>query len=91
MLYVWMGFLKDVGGQVPQDVQQLTTEFLRQPYINIRSVGPLLDEAGRRAAMMMVFEVDSRATAEALIENSPYMKAGLYKEHRLFEFHDEVG
>lgn len=91
MLYVWMGFLRDAGGHVPQDVQQLTTEFLKQPYIGIQSVGPLFDNQGRRAAMMMIFNVDNRAAAEALVENSPYLKAGLYEDHRLYEFRDEIG
>ena len=91
MLYVWMGFLKDAGSPVPQDVQQLTTEFLKQPYIGIQNAGPLLDARGRRAGMMMVFDVESRTAAEALVQNSPYMKAGLYEDHRLYEFHDEIG
>lgn len=91
MLYVWMGFLKNPDQSVPPDIQQQTTEFLKQPYIGIRTAGRLLDPDGRRTGMMMVFEVEDRAAAEALIENSPYLKAGLYDDHRLYEYGDEIG
>ena len=32
----------------------------------------LRDKNGRRAAMLMIFEADNRAAAEALVQNSPY-------------------
>lgn len=91
MLFAWMGFLRTDAGPVPQDVQQQTNDFLQQPYITIHSVGPLLDENGRRAGMMMIFEVEDRAAAEALVAGSPYLTAGLYEDHRLYEFMNEVG
>jgi uncharacterized protein YciI len=91
MLFAWMGFLRTDAGPVPQDVQQQTNDFLQQPFITIHSVGPLRDESGRRAGMMMVFEVEDRAAAEALVANSPYLAAGLYEDHRLYEFMNEVG
>ena len=91
MLYAWMGFLKDPAGPVPQSVQQQTSDFLAQPYIDIRSVGPLRDEKGNRAGMMMIFEVADRAAAEAFVEGSPYLEAGLYEDHRLYEYQSEVG
>jgi len=40
---------------------------------------------------MMVFEADDRAAAEALVANSPYLRAGLYDRHDLFEYMNEVG
>ena len=91
MLFAWMGFLKADAGPVPQDVQQQTNDFLQQPYITIHSVGPLRDETGRRAGMMMVFEVEDRAAAEVWVANSPYLTAGLYEDHRLYEYANEVG
>jgi hypothetical protein len=91
MLFVWMGFLKDPAGPVPQSVQQLTTEFLGQPFIDIQAVGPLRDERGKRAGMMMIFEVEDRAAAETFVKGSPYLDAGLYEDHRLYEFQSEVG
>ena len=91
MIFVWMGFLKSTTEPVPQAVQQQTNDFLSQPYIKINSVGPLRDPAGNRAGMMMIFEVDDWATAENFVKNSPYLEAGLYEEHHLFEYISEVG
>ena len=91
MLFAWMGFIKAGDEIIPQDVNQATNDFLQQPYLTIHSVGPLCDENGRRAAMLMIFEADDRAAAEALVENSPYRKAGLYEQHHLYEYRNEVG
>jgi uncharacterized protein YciI len=91
MLFVWMGFFKQGAGPVPQNVQEQATGFLQQPYVTIRSVGQLRDSSGSRAGMMMLFEVDDRAAAEALVKTSPYLNAGLYADHRLYEFVDEIG
>jgi uncharacterized protein YciI len=91
MLFAWMGFLKPDAGPVPQSVQQQTTDFLSQPYIDISYVGPLLDADGRRSGMMMIFDVPDRAAAEAFVETSPYLSAGLYEDHRLYEYRSEVG
>jgi uncharacterized protein YciI len=91
MLFAWMGFLDPNAGPVPQSVQQQTTDFLTQPYIDIAYVGPLLDGDGKRAGMMMVFDVADRTAAEAFVETSPYLDAGLYKDHRLYEYRNEVG
>ena len=91
MLFAWMGFMKAGDEMISQEVNQATNECLQQPYLTIHSVGPLCDENGRRSAMLMIFEADDRATAEALVENSPYRRAGLYSEHHLFEYRNEVG
>jgi len=53
MLYAWIGYLKAGADPIPQSVQQETTDFLGQPSIKIRAAGPLRDESGKRAAMMM--------------------------------------
>ena len=91
MLFAWMGFLKADADPIPQSVQQLTSSFLSQPYIDIHSVGPLRDADGRRAGMMMIFDVADRAAAEAFVKGSPYLEAGLYEDHRLYEYQNEVG
>jgi uncharacterized protein YciI len=90
MLFVWLGFLKE-GAEPDQQVQQETNQFLVQPYMPIRAAGALRDPQGRRAAMMMMFEAESRAAAEALVASSPYKRAGLYDRYDLFEYQDEVG
>ena len=90
MLFALIGFLKpDV--QIPQEVNQQTSEFVQQPFINIHSWGPLCDEHGHRAGMMMVFEIDDRPKAETFIQNSPYVKAGLYDHYQLYEYRNEGG
>jgi uncharacterized protein YciI len=91
MLFAWIGFLKEDGGPVPQAVQLQTTDFLSQPSINISSAGQLRDKEGRRAGMMMIFEVEDRSAAEAFVRESPYLDAGLYENHHLFEYLNEVG
>ena len=90
MLFAWMGFLKPDADPVPQSVQQQTSDFLGQPYIDIQSVGPLRDAEGRRAGMLMIFEIEDRAKAEAFVEGSPYLAGGLYDDYRLYEYQSEV-
>jgi uncharacterized protein YciI len=91
MLFAWIGFIRKGAETIPQDVNQQTNEFLQQPYLSISHVGPLCDENGRRAAMLMIFEADDRASAEALVENSPYRRAGIYEHHQLYEYRNEIG
>ena len=90
MLFAWIGFLKPDADPVPQSVQQQTSDFLGQPYIGIKYVGPLRDAEGRRAGMLMIFEVENRAAAEAFVKGSPYLIAGLYEDHRLYAYQNEV-
>ena len=90
MLFAWMGFLNPDDDTVPQSVQQQTTDFLSQPYIDIQLVGPLRDENGRRAGMMMIFDVADRSAAEAFVSESPYLRGGLYQDHRLYQYQNEV-
>ena len=91
MLYAWIGFLKPAAESIPASIQEDVTDFLGQPIIKIRAAGPLRDEAGKRAAMMLIFEHESREAAQAFVNDSPYLKAGLYEDHRLFDFAKEVG
>ena len=39
----------------------------------------------------MIFEAANRAAAEALTANSPYHRAGLYKQALLHEYRNEAG
>ena len=91
MLYAWIGFLSPGAESIPAWLQESATDFLSQPLIKIRAAGPLRDETGKRSGMMMIFEHDSRASAEAFVNDSPYLKADLYEDHRLYEYANEVG
>ena len=90
MLFVWMGILKSAN-PIDPEIQQQISGFLQQPYLQIESAGVLRDEHGGRAGYLMLFEAESRAAAEALVAESPFLKAGLYEQHHLFEYLDEIG
>ena len=90
MLFAWMGFLAPDDDTVPQTVQQQSSDFLGQPFIDIRYVGPLRDAEGKRAGMLMIFEIKDRAKAETFVNTSPYYTAGLYRDFRLYEYQNEV-
>ena len=91
MLFAWMGFLKPDANPIPQSVQQQVNDFVAQPLIKIHSFGPLRDVSGGRAGMLMIFEHDNRAAAETFVSGSPFLKAGLYEDHRLYEYVNEAG
>ena len=91
MLFAWMGFLKPDANPIPQAVQERINDFVAQPLIKIRSFGPLHDASGGRAGMLMIFEQDSREAAESFVADSPLLQAGLYEDHRLYEYRNESG
>ena len=91
MLFAWMGFLNPDDDNVPQSVQQQTSDFLSQPFIDIRYVGALRDAEGKRSGMLMIFDIEDRSKAEAFVSGSPYLQAGLYQEHRLYEYQSQNG
>jgi uncharacterized protein YciI len=91
MLYAWIGFLRPDADPIPQTVQREATDFLSQPLIKIHLFGPLRDASGGRAGMLMIFEHDSREAAESFVAGSPFLEAGLYENHRLYEFANEAG
>ena len=91
MLYVWIGFLKAGADPVSASVQQQTNDFLAQPLIKIHSAGPLRGPSGDREGALMIFEHESRESAEEFVSESPYLNAGLYEDHRLYEYQNEVG
>jgi YCII-related domain len=91
MLYAWIGILKPDAEPIAQSVQEWTSDFIGQPFIKIQSVGPLRDESGGRAGMMMIFEHDSREAAESFVRESPYLRAGLYAEYHLYEYVNQLG
>jgi hypothetical protein len=91
MLFVLIGYLKPDAGPIPQSVQVQTTDFVGQPFIKVHSVGPLRDKSGKRVAVMMMFEDESREAAEKFALTSPYIQGGLLEDHRLFEYDNEVG
>ena len=70
MLFAWMGLIKPGADLIPPEVNQQTSDFLQQPYMPIHFAGPLC-ENDRRAGMLLIFEADDRAAAEALVGRKP--------------------
>ena len=91
MLFAWDWVHQAWKEAIPQQVNVETNDFLSQPYVPIQSVGPLCDENGRRAAMMMLFEADNRDAAQAFVDNSPYKHAGIFQQYHLYGYHDQIG
>ena len=91
MLYAWICFLKPDADPIAPELQQLATDFLRQPVIKIHLFGPLRDEAGHRVGMMMIFEHDSLEAARTFVTDSPFLQAGLYENYWLYEYLNEAG
>ena len=90
LLFAWIGFLKR-GAEPDQEVQKETSDFLKQPFIPIRAAGALRDSEGKRTGMMMIFETEDQAAAEAFVSNSPFLRADLYRDYHLVQFQNEVG
>ena len=90
MLFAWIGFLKP-DGEIPPELNLQVSDFVEQPYIDVRSFGPLCDETGHRAGMMMVFDIEDRAKAESFVATSPFLRAGVYEQHHLYEYRNEGG
>jgi hypothetical protein len=91
MLYVLIGFLKESAKPIPQSVQVQTGDFVGQPFIKVHALGPLLDASSQKVGVMMIFEHETRAAAEEFAKTSPYIRAGLVKDWRLYEYDNEVG
>jgi hypothetical protein len=91
MRFVWIGFLKEAARPIDPATQHQVSNFIGQPFIDVRSVGALRNAAGEREAMIMIFDMDSREAAEAYVATSPFRDAGLYAHYHLYEFADQVG
>jgi YCII-related domain len=91
MLYALIAYLDPGAGPISPSTQVGVTDFLGQPFMNIRLAGPLHDAAGKRAGMMMIFEEENREAAETFAKESPYLQAGLFENVQLYEYANEVG
>ena len=72
MQFVWMGFLKSERADPSRRVQQHITDFLQQPLISDQRGGCLARLPGVNArAILVIFEAEDRAAAEALASGEP--------------------
>lgn len=51
----------------------------------VRHAGPLLDEAGRPAGSLIVFEAEDLAQAREVAAGDPYVTEGIFERYELFE------
>jgi uncharacterized protein YciI len=51
----------------------------------LRHAGPLLDAAGRPRGSLIVAELDDLAAARALAAGDPYVTAGVFERHEVWE------
>jgi uncharacterized protein YciI len=91
MLFAWIAYLKPSAEPIAPGVREQASDFLGQPLMKIHSAGPLCRESGEPAGMMIVFEDENRQSAERFVATSPYLRAELYEDHRLYEYRDEIG
>jgi uncharacterized protein YciI len=91
MLFLMIGLLKPNVNAIPQDVEQLTNDFIGQPLVAIRTAGVLRNAAGERVGMMILIELEDQAAAEQFMCESPFLQADLYKDVKVLGFTPEVG
>lgn len=90
MLFALIGFLKPEAEERLPDADAIN-EHLAQPFRRTHLAGYLRREGGRRAGVMMLVEAESFAKAEALLRQSPFIKANLYERVEVMEYALEVG
>jgi uncharacterized protein YciI len=91
MIFFMMGMLKTDVRSIPQDIQQLTNDFIGQPLVAIRTAGALRDDAGHRVGMMLLVDLEDRSAADEFMKDSPYLQAHLYENVQVLNYTPEVG
>lgn len=64
---------------------------MSDPYVNLISAGPWLDDAGDMRGSLLIVSADSMETVENWLESDPYSKAGLTGFKRIRRFHWLLG
>lgn len=58
---------------------------------HVAQAGPFVDDAGRMAGSLILFDTDDRAHVERFAEADPYAKAGLFSEVRIKAWNRVIG
>ena len=72
----------------------LSTEFsqhIRQPLLHIRFLASMLDQRGARSGMLMLMEADGREQVQNFLDQSPYLREGVYEDLEIDELQIEAG
>ena len=90
MLFAIAAFLRAGTEDRVIDYHDAFNEHLGPDASNVRIAGVLHDEQGCRSGYLALFE-GSRQEAQAWLDDSPHLRAGLYYHVALFEYRIEVG
>ena len=72
----------------------LSSEFsqhIGQPLLHIRLLGVLLDSDGRRSGMLMLMEAEGRDHVQSFLDQSPFLREGVYGGVDIDELRIEAG
>jgi uncharacterized protein len=73
-------------------IHERFNDHLAQRITHIRYGGPLFDTPdGPRSGVLFILEAQDRTHAQAFLDASPYLKAGLYEDVRMSELRPEIG
>ncbi len=67
------------------------SQHIGQPLLHIRLLGVLLDDEGRRSGMLMLMEADGRDLVQSFLDQSPFLREGVYEGLEIDELRIEAG
>lgn len=80
MLFVVIGMDKENSGELRAATRASHLEFLNNLGGNLKLAGPFLDEDANKIGSLLIIEADNLQKLEELLQQEPYVKAGLFKE-----------
>jgi uncharacterized protein YciI len=91
VLYAIAGWFRPDAEAQRQALHESFNEHLAQRRPHVRLGGPLRDESGARAGVLILLEADAAEQAHSFIAASPYARAGLYERIEVAALDLEVG
>ena len=79
MLYALICTDKPGSVDLRMNVRPDHLAFLQGLGDRLKAGGPFLDEDGKPCGSLVVIEADSKAAAQAIADDDPYARAGLFK------------
>ncbi|SHM99390.1 YciI-like protein [Roseibium suaedae] len=78
MLFAFLCTDKPGALQVRLDNRPAHIEFLKGLGDSLKAAGPFLDDDGNMAGSLVIVEAADKAAAQAIADQDPYAKAGLF-------------
>jgi hypothetical protein len=91
MLFVVEGHFRPDAAVERDAIHERFSEHLMQRVARVHFGGPLYDDGGNRAGVLLIVEAADFATAKAFLLSSPYEEAGLYDRIEVSEVRPDVG